>query len=194
LTSEQILELTEQVASVIDLARDKGIVHRDLKPQNLRLATEGTPQVWKVLDFGVAALKDSSGTLTQGGVVGTPAYMSPEQARSEKVDHRADLYALAAIIYRCTVGRPPYSGKDLPALLYQLIHEMPVKPSIYAEVSEDVERVIAIGLAKDRDERFANASDVVVALRAANEGQLPAELRTRADKLLEANPWTTSVV
>jgi serine/threonine-protein kinase len=188
---EEVIELVEQIGSVIDGAKQLGIVHRDLKPQNIRLAEAAPPRMWKVLDFGVSTLNDSSGTLTQGGVVGTPTYMSPEQARSDRVDHRADLYALAAIVYRCLVGRPPYAGKDLPSLLYQAIHEMPVRPSVLASVPKSVEYVLAVGLAKNRDDRFDSGADMCAALRAASNGELSEALTKRAQRLLTAHPWRT---
>jgi serine/threonine-protein kinase len=98
-----LLAMLGQVGAALEQAWANGVVHRDLKPHNVFLCDDGT---WKVLDFGVAALDEHSGTLTQGKVVGTPAYMAPEQARGEKVDHRADLYALAAIAYRWLTGAP----------------------------------------------------------------------------------------
>lgn len=186
---EEVIELVIQISSVIDSAKEHGIVHRDLKPGNIRLAAASGPRIWKVLDFGVSTLHDSGGTLTEGAVVGTPAYISPEQASSDKVDHRADLYALAAITYRCLVGRPPYSGKDLPSLLYQAIHEMPRRPSGIAGVPRSVDRVLAIGLAKSREDRFDNGWEFCAALRSSASGQLSEELTTRARKILAAYPW-----
>src|SRR5262249_11757552 len=96
LSDAELLALVEQTASVLEVARAAGVVHRDLKPQNLFRTEEST---WKLLDFGVAVLADSSGTLTRGRAVGTPIYMSPEQAKGEAVDHRTDVYALGAILY-----------------------------------------------------------------------------------------------
>src|SRR5438067_13241019 len=85
--------------------------------------------------FRSALLSDSPGTLTQGGAVGTPAYMSPEQARGAAVDHRADVYALGAVIYRCATGRVPFSRPDTPSLLFAVVQEMPLRPSAIAQVA-----------------------------------------------------------
>jgi serine/threonine-protein kinase len=189
LAIEEVIELVVQIGSVIDSAKERGIVHRDLKPGNIRLAVSSGPRIWKVLDFGVSTLHDSGGTLTQGAIVGTPAYISPEQASSEKVDHRADLYALAAIAYRCLVGRPPYSGKDLPSLLYQAIHEMPRRPGELAAVPRSVEHVLAIGLAKNRDDRFDSGWEFCAALRSAASGELTEKLTNRARTILADLPW-----
>jgi serine/threonine-protein kinase len=150
------------------------------------LCDDGT---WKVLDFGVAALDDHSGTLTQGKVVGTPAYMAPEQARGEKVDHRADLYALAAIAYRWLTGRPVCGGKDLHAALYQTVHVMPQRPSSLAELHEDVDDALALGLAKDPHARWTSVGELRDALAAALAGDLDPRIRRRARDLITAHPW-----
>ena len=170
LNDSSLVSLVTQVGSVLELARAAGIVHRDLKPQNLFLTYD---DVWKVLDFGVALLSDSSGTLTQGAAVGTPAYMSPEQARGVPVDHRADIYALGAVIYRCATGRIPFSRPDTPALLFAVVQEMPIRPSAIAQVSPQVDAVLQIALAKNRDARFPTAGELVLAFTAASKGELP---------------------
>ncbi|HEU4726370.1 MAG TPA: protein kinase, partial [Kofleriaceae bacterium] len=139
--------LVDQVAVGLEAARVAGIVHRDLKPHNVFLAEEGGLRRWKILDFGVSKA-GGSGTLTQGHVVGTPAYMAPEQARGEDVDHRADVYSLAAIIYRSVTGHPAFSGKDVPTTLYDVVYRVPTQPSLLAPVPGDVDRVLALGLAK----------------------------------------------
>lgn len=178
-----LVSLVTQVCSVLELARAAGIVHRDLKPQNLFLTFD---DVWKVLDFGVALLSDSSGTLTKGAAVGTPAYMSPEQARGGAVDYRADIYALGAVIYRCVTGRPPFSKPDTPSLLFAVVQEMPLRPSAIAQVSPPIEAVLQIALAKDRDKRFSTAAELAAAFIAASRGVLPDDLARRA---LALTPW-----
>ena len=178
--------LLAQVGAALEEAWAQGIVHRDLKPQNLFLADGGG---WKVLDFGVAALSDHAGTLTQGHVVGTPAYMSPEQAKGERVDHRADVYALAAVAYRWLTGRPVCGGRDLHAALYQTVHVMPQKPSTLAELSDDVDAVLAIGLVKDPAKRWSSVRDLRAALATATSGDLDPAVRRRAEDLLADHPW-----
>ena len=188
---EEIADMCDQIAEVLDEAKEHGIVHRDIKPQNVLFAEVGAAAPhWKVLDFGVATLAEHSGTLTQGAVIGTPAYMSPEQARGEKVDHRADLYGLAAIVYRSAVRRPPFSGKDLGPVLYRVVHDMPDRPSSVLDIPEDVDAFLAIGLAKARDDRFGSARELAVAFRAAIGGTLAPELRERAKQILVKRPYT----
>jgi serine/threonine-protein kinase len=191
LTISGLDKLTREVGSVLDAAREQGIVHRDLKPQNLFLADRASGEpIWKVLDFGVATLSEHSGTLTQGHVVGTPSYMAPEQACGEQADYRADLYALAAIAYRWLTRRPAFTGKDIPSLLYQVVHTMPPRPSALADLPPDVDAVLAIGLAKDRDRRFDNARELAAALAAASAGSLDPTLRRRGNELQSEHAWS----
>jgi serine/threonine-protein kinase len=183
LPHDQLLELLDHVGAAVTEAWEHGIVHRDLKPSNLFRAEHPGGWTWKVLDFGVAALSDHAGTLTQGHVVGTPTYMAPEQARGERVDHRADIYALSAITYRWLTGRPVCSGKDLPTSLYQIVHLHPTPPSALAELDPDVDAVLAIGLAKDPAKRWERVVELRDALRDALAGRLAPRLRQRAANL-----------
>ncbi len=189
LPREGLDTLLEQVGAALEEAWAQGIVHRDLKPQNLFLADSAGKPTWKVLDFGVAALGDHAGTLTAGHVVGTPAYMSPEQAKGERVDHRADVYALAAVAYRWLTGRPVCAGRDLHTALYQTVHVMPQRPSALAELHEDVDAVLAIGLVKDPARRWDKIADLRTTLAAALRGELDPEIRRRAEELLADHPW-----
>jgi serine/threonine-protein kinase len=186
LPPEALDKLLAQVGAALDEAWENGIVHRDLKPQNLFLADGGH---WKVLDFGVAAFGDRAGSLTSGHVVGTPAYMSPEQARGERVDHRADVYALAAVSYRWLTGRPVAQGRDLHTALYQTVHVMPQQPSTLAELHEDVDAVLALGLVKQPERRWNRVEEMRVALADALRGELDPAVRRRAADVLAEHPW-----
>ncbi|HUS31146.1 MAG TPA: serine/threonine-protein kinase [Kofleriaceae bacterium] len=186
LSASQTVELCRHTAIGIDALAGVGIVHRDLKPANLFQTADG---VWKIIDFGVATLGDGSGTLTQGEAVGTPYYMAPEQAQGLKVDSRADVYALAAIAYRCLTGRYPFTGTDTPALLYAVVHRTPPRPGELVELPEDIDRWFAIALAKQPGDRFATGADAVDALIAAFGHKLDAKLRKRADALIRKHPW-----
>jgi hypothetical protein len=184
--------LVDQVAVGLEAARVAGIVHRDLKPHNVFLAEDAGERAWKILDFGVSK-SGGSGTLTQGSVVGTPAYMAPEQARGLDVDHRADVYSLAAIVYRALTGHPAFTGKDVPSTLYEVVYRVPTQPSILASLPADVDRMLAIGLAKDPADRFATALELAAWIDAIDDRGLDAAQRRRADDLVARAPWGTRV-
>jgi serine/threonine-protein kinase len=186
----EAVELVQQVARALEAARGAGIVHRDIKPQNIFLAElGGEARVWKLLDFGVSKLADTQGTLTKGHVVGTPMYMAPEQARGDAVDHRGDTLALATVAYRAITGQPPYAGRDVPTILFNVVHKIPQRPGEIVKLPRDVDRVLAIGMAKAVDARFASALELAEALTAASAGKLSRELRERSDALIAAHPW-----
>ena len=185
-----VRSIVEQVSLGLEAARVAGIVHRDLKPHNIFQAEADGSRRWKILDFGVSK-SGTHGTLTQGHVVGTPAYMAPEQARGEDVDHRADVYSLAAIIYRSVTGHPAFTGKDVPTTLYDVVYRIPTQPSILSQLPTDVDRVLALGLAKDPLDRFQTALELAEWFGLAVESRLTPEMRQRADDLISLQPWGT---
>lgn len=186
-----VVEMCEHVASALCAVREAGIVHRDLKPGNLFL-TDSIPRTWKVLDFGLSKILHSGSSLTKDVAVGTPSYMSPEQIRGPKVDHVSDLYALAAIAYRALTGTPTFSGDEIAHVLYRVLYSQPPNPNDFVRIPVDVELVLAVGLAKSREERFERAEDFASALRAAANGQLGDDVRQRGWALLKAAPWGSS--
>jgi len=181
----EVVELAQQVGSGITAAAEAGVVHRDLKPQNV-FRDRGT---WKVLDFGVSRLIEQSDTLTRGDVVGTPTYMAPEQASGGAVDHASDLYALAAILYRALTGQPPYAGGEVAETLYRVVHTRPRRPSDVAKLPAEIDLVLAIGMARDRSDRFKTAAELVDALRAALAGTLPQTIIERGRTLDRKGAW-----
>lgn len=184
-----LVTLVQQVGTVIDMASAQGIVHRDLKPQNLFLAEGPQGATWKVLDFGASKLAEHSGTLTQGRVIGTPSYMSPQQAKGKDVDGAADRYSLAAIVYRALTGRPPFAGKDLPTTLFNVVYGTPPQPSVIANVDPAVDLVLAVAMAKNPGQRFSTGRDFAQALESAEQGLITKSLKRRAEALLGDNPW-----
>ncbi len=189
LSSRELTKLAAQVGAALDTARTAGVVHRDLKPQNLFLTrSDDGASVWKVLDFGVSKLVGHE-TLTRDQLVGTPEYMAPEQANGLSVDHRADLYGLTAVLYRCLVARAPFTDASLPALVHKVVHEMPPRPSVAGRVSADLEAVLAVGLAKNPDDRFQSGADLANALAAALRDELSPALRDEAARLTSKMPW-----
>jgi eukaryotic-like serine/threonine-protein kinase len=187
LKHEDAAIVADHVAQGLEAARVAGIVHRDLKPHNVFFAHDGK---WKILDFGVSK-EGGTGTLTKGHVIGTPAYMAPEQARGENVDHRADVYSLAAILYRSVTGHPAFTGKDVPTTLYDVVYRIPTQPSLLASVPADVDRVLALGLAKNLHERFSSAIELAHWFALAVRDELTPDMRRRADELMAKHPWGT---
>ncbi len=183
----RVLQLVDHVSDALTEAAAAEIVHRDLKPQNLFAV--GDEPVWKVLDFGVSKLEGTSGTLTHGHIVGTPGYMAPEQARGGDVGPAADVFALAVIAYRALTGRPAFSGREMPRVLFDVCYVQPMQPSKLVPLPADVERVLALGMAKEPKERIGSAAELAAGLRAAFEGGLDGAFRRRADALLEREPW-----
>ena len=185
LPPEVVGPMVREVAAGLDAAHAAGIVHRDLKPSNLFRHDDA---IWKILDFGVSKLAGGD-DLTQHAVVGTPAFMAPEQARGEPADARADVYALAAIAYRALTGSPLFAAPEIPALLYLVVHGTPARPSVLAPLHADVDLALAIGLAKEPRDRFSGAREFADALGAALHGELDPTLRERGRRLVDAHPW-----
>jgi eukaryotic-like serine/threonine-protein kinase len=180
----------DQVAAGLAAAHAAGIVHRDLSPRNVML--DEATGTWKILDFGVGRLVGSHATLTQNLVVGTPGYMAPEQARGELADSRSDLFSFGAVLYRALTGHIPFTGDDTPQILFDLVFRAPRRPSALApQLPHDVDLVLAIALAKQRDDRFATAHELAAALDAALARALPASLRERGERLVAELPWGT---
>jgi serine/threonine protein kinase len=162
-----------EVAEALGAAHDKGVVHRDLKPDNVFLVAGApdTPPSVKLLDFGVAKLLDghtwTAGPRTvHGSTVGTPHYMSPEQARGQPVDGRSDLYAFGVLLYRAVTGVVPIDGPDAMSVLRKQVLEMPYHPMILAPgaISPQLDGVIMKLLAKDPARRYQTAAEVRAAL------------------------------
>jgi eukaryotic-like serine/threonine-protein kinase len=183
-------DLVGQVAAGLAAAREAGVVHRDIKPQNLFLAEAPPgPPTWKILDFGISKLSGSQETLTAGVLIGTPAYMAPEQAHGREVDHRADVYGLATVAFRALTGHPPFAGKDAAGILYAVVHTMPRRPSELAALPAALDDVLMIGMAKAPADRFGSAEELAAAFAEAAEDRLSSELRARARELERKHPW-----
>jgi len=172
------LELAAEIAAGLAKAHDKQIVHRDLKPANVMLADEGHA---KVIDFGIAKLIETgdSGLDTRtshdtgaGVVLGTMTYMSPEQARGDRVDYRSDIFSFGIVLHEMLAGTPPFQGKSgietASAILHQAAPRLPaLGPGLPPDLGADIQRIVDKCLAKDPGERYQSLKDVVVDLRAA---------------------------
>lgn len=165
--SDEVAMMLYQVACGLDVARRSGLVHRDLKPQNLFFHAGTT---WKILDLGVSTLIGSGSTAAGDGGVGTAQYMAPEQVQGGEVGHRADVYALGAVAYRCLTGRALFHARDFAELAYQIAHTPPPRPSTISQVAPVIEDVLAIALAKDPRRRFPSARGFAQAFICARRG------------------------
>jgi serine/threonine protein kinase len=166
----KVSHFIDQVAGALDHAHARGIVHRDIKPANMLL--EGD---WLLLaDFGVAKITEASTVITSTGhIFGTPAYVSPEQAEGEPLDHRTDIYSLGVVLYEMVIGRVPYQGTTPMRIINKHIHEPPPRPrSLRPDLNEAVEQVILKALAKKPAQRYNRARDLAEALRSSLEPAL----------------------
>lgn len=163
-TDEDIPGLMIQLLDALHHAHEAGVWHRDIKPANIILAPNGR---LKIADFGIARIDNAGMTQTQM-MVGTPAYMAPEQFLGQTIDRRVDIYSASVLLYLLLVGKPPFSGNS-DALMYKVVHEAPVMPSQVEGVTRPkfYDTLLAAGLAKDPARRFATAALFKEALEAA---------------------------
>jgi eukaryotic-like serine/threonine-protein kinase len=172
LPPERVVAIAEPVARALDAAHQKGMVHRDVKPGNIMLDRSGTV---KVVDFGIARAA-ADDTLTQTGIVlGTAAYLSPEQAQGVAVDPRSDVYSLGCVLYEMLTGRKPFTGDSALAIAYKHVREDPAPPSqVNPDIPPELEAVVMTAMAKDPAQRFPSGGAMQEALSAAATGEMPA--------------------
>jgi CheY-like chemotaxis protein len=153
------IALGRQLAASLAVAHEEGVIHRDIKPQNLLLDAEG---VLKVMDFGVARLAERSVTLTEVGLIlGTPAYMSPEQIIGEEIDTRTDLYAAGVVLYECLVGRLPFDAKSTVSLIAKVLNdEAPPPDANEGEIPAPLTALVLTLLAKNPADRVQTAQEL----------------------------------
>lgn len=162
----EIIRLGIQAAETLDYAHKKGVVHRDIKPSNIIL---GPDCQIKITDFGIAHIEDSSGTLQtrEGEVMGTPAYMSPEQVLGKTVDGRTDIFSLGVVLYELSTGKRPFGGdgRNLATVFNEIINNVPPEPAVSASISPDLSKIIMQCLSKNPDARFQTGKTLADALR-----------------------------
>jgi len=160
----EIRRLLEEVGGALGYAARRGVVHRDIKPDNILREEESGRYL--VSDFGIARSADASRLTEPGMSVGTPHYMSPEQASGKPLDGRSDIYSLGIVAYQCLVGHPPFEDGDSLAVLYAHVHHPLPRPALATPEERAVFSIVQRMLAKDPNERFQTGDDVVHAVRA----------------------------
>jgi tetratricopeptide (TPR) repeat protein/TolB-like protein/predicted Ser/Thr protein kinase len=175
---EQAVDFAIQIASALESAHEAGIVHRDIKPANILLTERD--QV-KVVDFGLAKLAGEAAVTREGSVIGTPAYMSPEQATGEEVDGRSDLWALGAVLYEMLTGRRAFAADHERAILHSILSSDPTpidarRPDVPAELSRIVRRLMS----RDPKQRYQTAGELLYDLHRFRGDPTPAEIVTQS--------------
>ena len=174
---EEALDITIQTAHGLQAAHEKGIVHRDIKSANLMLTPQG--QV-KVMDFGLAQLAEQSQLTKTATILGTPAYMSPEQAQRLPTDRRTDIWSLGVVIYEMLTGRLPFEGERQQAVLYAIARDEPDPiTALRVGVPVELDRIVLKAMAKSPDERYQHVEEMAVDLRS-----LAQELEPEKPKIL----------
>ena len=171
LDNEKIVAIGAQIADALDAAHSAGIVHRDIKPENIHIDSQGRV---KVLDFGLAKIAHtrpvaeiSTAEMTEPGkLMGTPDYMSPEQARSHEVDHRSDLFSVGIVLYELTTGRLPFSGSGLVETMEKITGTEPEAMARFNyEITPELERIICKCLEKKPEDRYQTAKELLIDFR-----------------------------
>jgi serine/threonine-protein kinase len=199
LTQNEKAQWVGQVSEALDFAHSKGVIHRDIKPSNVMITEDGDALL---MDFGLAREIEGSNTLTGSMLMGTPAYVSPEQGRGEKLDSRSDQYSFGVILYQIATGRLPFEAEAPMAIVMQHLQDQVPRPGRFnRDLSEGEEKVIVKSLAKRPEDRFENMGELNEAYQAAIAGrrmpefELPPAAATMSMPRREAvSPLDTQIV
>jgi serine/threonine-protein kinase len=170
---EEVARLGEALADALAYSHSRGVLHRDVKPENVLLAADGRP---KLMDFGIAKSEDSSVRTKTGFLVGSPAYVSPEQLSGTPLDGRTDVYSLGITLFELLTGRLPFRSRGIEDLTRRIDEDAPALSRFRADADPELERIVAKALARDRRERYdaAGLRDALRAFLARRDGSVPA--------------------
>jgi eukaryotic-like serine/threonine-protein kinase len=175
LPMDEVVQINTQVCKALTVAHDAGIVHRDLKPSNVFLAREGSDEVVKLFDFGIARETRSQlvdERTSSGVVLGSPHHMSPEQAQGMSVDHRSDLWSLGVVLFRALTGKRPFEGDNMTAVMISVVtHPIPMATEVCPDLPAPLDRFFARALSRDVERRFTSAAAMSEALAAIARGE-----------------------
>jgi len=177
---DEALKIATQVAGGLEEAHKRGIIHRDIKSANIMVTEKGQA---KIMDFGLARTTGGSLLTKEGTTMGTIAYMSPEQARGEEVDHRTDIWSLGVVLYEMFSGQLPFKGKHDQSVVYSILNEKP-KPvtDLCSEIPMPIAQVVSKALEKNPDERYQQVEELLDDLKSISAGIVPEEIKARLRK------------
>jgi serine/threonine protein kinase/class 3 adenylate cyclase len=159
---DKIFTMADEICAAMSFAHKGGVIHRDIKPSNLMLTSQGTI---KVMDFGIAKLGDS-GLTKAGMVLGTPSYLAPEQAAGRRIDHRADIFSVGAVLYEIFTGEKAFAGESTTTIIYKVMNDEPIPPRVIEpSLPASLDAVIRKAIAKDPDQRYQSCDELREALR-----------------------------
>jgi serine/threonine-protein kinase len=185
LPPSEVVSVLKRVALALDYAHERGVIHRDIKPENIFFDEKGNSYLG---DFGIARVDGSSHSLTQNRIVGTPAYMSPEQARGDAVDKKSDLYSFGAMVFHLLTGRPPYEAENpMGVALKHVTDAVPRACSVNPTLPREAESVLLRAMAKNPDVRYGSAREMVTELR-RYLGERPLAVKPQSLPKIEVAP------
>jgi serine/threonine-protein kinase len=195
LAVDQVLDIVAQVAQGLAYAHEHEIVHRDIKPSNIMVIRDGHV---KITDFGIARMASSAVRTQTGMVLGSPKYMSPEQVLGKVIDQRSDIFSLGVMLYEMLTGESPFMGENVNAIMFQTLNSVPVAPSkLNSAVPDMLNFIVAKALAKAREDRYQNAQDFAMDLRACRDtlprSRQPVDVSAGEKKKLDAIVVTGSL-